>query len=202
MHAPDPPWETIKREFDAACSQAARAARCQVTNELNQILRRLRQYETEAEWVSAVLDGASRFVQQVAIFDVNNAVLTLRGQRKLSLAEHLSFPAASAAAFATVIETQDSVIALRTPGEVTESLSSPDAGARAHVIPVMNAGPRGGHSVHSRSRLYGCQRSRIDCRAGICRSRAAVERRCPHCRSQRQASRGRERFPPRQQLQR
>jgi len=140
MHVLDQAWETIRSEFDSACSQAARAARCQVTNELNQILRRLRHYETEGEWVSAVLDGASRFVEHVALFGLNNAVLTLRGHRKLGLKENLSFSAASAAAFAAVIETQDSVIALRTPGEVTDYLSSSEPGERAHVIPIMNAG--------------------------------------------------------------
>ena len=138
MHALDQVWEAVRREFDSSCAQIARAARYQLTNELNQILRRFRQYQDEAEWISVLLDGASRFVKQVAIFTLQNDVFHLRAQSNLELSAELSFPLASAAAFESAAQTHDIVVALRTPSEVTDALSSPEAGDRCHLIPIMN----------------------------------------------------------------
>jgi hypothetical protein len=141
MHVLDPVWDTMKRQFEAARSESAQAARSQITNELNQLLRRLRQYRTEGEWSSAILDSASQFVHQVALFTFQDGDLYLRGQQNLNLAEDLSFSPATAAAFQTVISSKDTVVALRTPAEVGESLSSPDPQGRAHIVPILN-GPR------------------------------------------------------------
>jgi hypothetical protein len=141
MHALDPVWETIKDQFTAARYESAQAARCQVTNELNELFRRLRQYQTEGEWRSAILDGATRFVRQVALFTCQDGVLNLRGQRNLNLAENLSFSAGAAAAFENVISSKDTLVALRTASEVGEALSSPDLEERAHIVPILN-GPR------------------------------------------------------------
>ncbi len=138
MHALDQAWETIRREFDASCAQAARAARYQLTNELNQLLRRFRHYQDEAEWISALLDGATYFAQHVAIFSLQNDRLVLRAQANLDLPPELAFPLTSARAFASAIETRDPVIALRSAPEVTPDLSSPEPGERCHLIPVMN----------------------------------------------------------------
>ena len=138
MHALDQAWETIRREFDASCAQTARAARYQLTNELNQLLRRFRHYRNESEWISALLDGASRFAQQVAIFSLQNEVFRLRAQSKLDLPQNLEFPLSSAAAFASAVATRDPVVALRTASEVTQELAGTDANERAHLIPVMN----------------------------------------------------------------
>lgn len=138
MHALDEAWERLKQDFDARCAQVARAARCQVTNELNQSLRRLGHYENEAQWISAVLDAAARFVREIAIFSLNNGTLTLRGEHKLKLEEKLSFAVSSAAAFAHAIQSKDLVIALRKPSEVSEALSVGDGDERAHIIPISN----------------------------------------------------------------
>jgi len=138
MHALDDACEKIKRDCTDACSQAARTARTQVTNELNQVLRRLRNYTSEPEWLSAVLDGAARLVHQVAVLELANGVLTVRGQHNLSVPQDYSFPVASAPAFASAIESRDPIVALRTRSEVSEPLSGPDAGERAHIFPVAN----------------------------------------------------------------
>jgi hypothetical protein len=138
MNALDPVWETINRQFEAARFESAQAARSQVINELNQLLRRLRQYQSESEWSSAILDGASQFARQIALFTWHDGVLDLRGQRNLSLAENLSFSPVGAAAFESAINSKDSVVALRTAGEVGEALSSPGFQERSHIIPIMN----------------------------------------------------------------
>lgn len=138
MHALDQACETIRREFDASCAQVARAARCQLTNELNQLLRRFRHYQSEAEWISAVLDGASRFARHAAIFSLQNETFRLRAQANLDLPSDLTFPVASAAAFASAVETHDPVIALRSASEVTPNLAASEPGERCHLIPIMN----------------------------------------------------------------
>src|SRR5437763_1968748 len=126
MHTLEPVWETIKDQFIAARSEAAQAARAHITNDLNQLFRRLRHYRTEGEWSSAILDGVAPFVPQVALFTYQNGLLNLCGQRGLNLADGLSFAATGAGAFENVISSKDTLVALRTPAEVGAALSSTD----------------------------------------------------------------------------
>jgi hypothetical protein len=138
VHALDQVWEALRKEFDSSCAQIARAARYQLTNELNQLFRRFRHYQDESEWISTLLEGAGRFVQQVGIFTLQDQTLHLRAQAHLSLPSELSFPLTSAAAFATAADTYDPVVALRTAAEVTEHLASSEPSDRCHVIPIVN----------------------------------------------------------------
>ena len=141
MHPLDQAFETIRREFEASGAQMARAARYQLTNELNQLLRRFRHYQKESEWISALLDGATRLAQHVAIFSLQNETLRLRAQSNLELPDELTLPLASAPAFLSAVETHDPVIALRAASEVGEALAASEPGERCHLIPIMN-GPR------------------------------------------------------------
>ncbi len=118
--------------------ESVHAVRSQVAHELNQFVRRLRQYRTEAEWVSYVLDGAAEFVPYVAVFSLRNNTLHLRGRQGFDFPEGLSFPLESAAAFGSAVETKDPVVALRSPGEVGPSLSTQNQADRAHIIPFTN----------------------------------------------------------------
>lgn len=138
MHGLDQALENVRREFDASCAQIARAARCQLTNELNQLFRRLRHYEVEAEWISALLDSTSRFAKQVAIFSLQNDVAHLRAQANLHLPENLTFPLSSAGAFSSAVESRDPVIALRSASEVSEALAGSDSTDRCHLVPIIN----------------------------------------------------------------
>jgi len=138
MHVLEPAWEAFRREFDAACNRAVQAARSQTTHQLNQILRRLRSYHSEEEWVAALLDGISQVARDVGIFSLSGDRLVLRAQRNLNLPAGYSFPVATSGAFASAIDSKDPVIALRTASEVTEPLSSPQPDERAHLVPVLN----------------------------------------------------------------
>jgi hypothetical protein len=113
--------------------------RQQLTRELNHLLRRFRQYQSEAEWVAALLDGASHFSPQAAVFTLKDGTLRLRGQSNLALPDEFSFPISSGGAFASAVESRDPVTALRTPGEVGEHLSAPGPNERAQIIPISNA---------------------------------------------------------------
>jgi hypothetical protein len=138
MHALDNAYEALKREVDAACSRSVQAARRQITNDLNQLLRRLRNYQGEYEWIAALLDSVEPFVSKLAVFEIRDGLLALRGQRNMGLPDDLSFSASSGRAFVSAIDSKDLVIALRSPAEVTEQLSSPQTGERAYLVPIVN----------------------------------------------------------------
>ncbi len=135
----EPEWDDLKREFNAACMQSAQSARVQIAHELNQLFRRLRQYETEADWVRLLLEGASNYARQAALFSVEGSVLRLRGASNLELAPGFTCELKSVAAFHAVAHSKEPVTALRTPGEVGEPLSRP--GRLAYLFPITN-GPR------------------------------------------------------------
>lgn len=157
MHPLHSAWEAVKEQFDSACSQSARAARWGLTNDLNQLLRRLRQYRDEAEWISILLEAVARIVGEVAIFEVASAgvapdsspQLRLRAQSGLQLPGELSFPASDGAAFAAVLLSRDPSVAMRTASEVTPLLAQAardgdqngqhDSGVqRCYVLPITN----------------------------------------------------------------
>jgi hypothetical protein len=138
MNFPDRAWEELKREFTQLSLQAVKTARTELTKELNQSIRRLRQYQGEREWSSAFVDALARFTSQAAVFEVRNDVLALRRQVNLPLPEDLEIPVASAPAFRSAIETKDAVVALRSASEVSEYLSASGSPARAHLFPVAN----------------------------------------------------------------
>src|SRR5690349_13007189 len=107
MHPLETAWQSITREFEVARAEAAEASRVQATNDLNQIARRLKQYQSEAEWVDADLDGASRFVGPVALLTVENGSVRARGSRGFELPDGSSFPLEAAAAFRNALDSKE-----------------------------------------------------------------------------------------------
>ncbi len=129
MHVLDTAWQSLEREFDVACSAAARAASERTTANLNQIFRRLRHYENEEQWIGALRDGAAQHSAAFGIFTLKDGSVVLRAQQNLQAEEGLRFRAAEASAFSAAIESRDPVVALRTAGELGAALQSKDAGA-------------------------------------------------------------------------
>lgn len=119
-------------------SKDRQAARLQFTNELNQLLRRFRSYSNEVEWIAALNEGVSRFARENAVFAVQDGSLRLRAKNNIECAENLAIPVRDAVAFSAAIESKDPIVALRTPAEVGQQLSSPDRGDRAHIFPIVN----------------------------------------------------------------
>ncbi len=138
-HVLDPVFEILRRDFDAGSLTAAAAARAELLQTLNQLLRRFRGYQTESDWVQTLLDAAQPFARQIAVFSVENGAVRLRGQLPAGqLPADLVFPVSAAGAFASIVELQDPVTALRTPGEVSPALSKGHAHERAHLLPIVN----------------------------------------------------------------
>jgi hypothetical protein len=138
MHPLDSVWQSCVREFDLAYQKASRAARTETTNELNQIVRRLKNSESESELVDAVLDGTALFAAQVALFSLDAGNLRVLGARRIDLPPDLVLPLASVAAFANSVESKDTVVTMRTPAEVSETLSTGDKPQRAFLMPTLN----------------------------------------------------------------
>jgi hypothetical protein len=117
----EPQWRQLKREF---------------AHELNQLFRRFRQYEKEADWVSLVMEGISAYARQAALFAVQGSELELRGSINLELPELLRLDSKNAAAFSAVLQSKEAVTALRSRGEVGALLASD--GELAYLFPILN----------------------------------------------------------------
>lgn len=108
-----------------------------VTDSLNEVLRRLRQYKTEHEWTAAVLDGAGSFTSSCAVFRLDGGTLRALGQRRIDLLPPgYTLPIVQARAFSTAVEFNDSSVTLRIPSEVGPQLSSSQPMDRAHILPI------------------------------------------------------------------
>ena len=142
--------ETARRSTEAAeaAREAAREAAAadlrRYTERLNQTARRLEQAEDAPAWASALLDGLHFFAPQVTLFSVLTGKLRYEGHRAPAGRQfgdfgQLDLPADAAPAFANVLETLDTVIALATPGELTEPLARTmraDPEKRICLLPV------------------------------------------------------------------
>jgi hypothetical protein len=139
MHVLDAAWRVVTDEFDFALSRAVDSARAKVIEELNQVVRRLARYDTEADWYNALLDGAARFASEAALFAIEGETLICRAIRGFNLPDGLTIPLPEAAAFNTARRSGELVLALCTPGEVSRPLAAALAGTRGYVIPISNA---------------------------------------------------------------
>jgi hypothetical protein len=142
--------ETARRSAEAAeaAREAAREAAAadlrRYTERLNQTARRLEQAEDAPAWASALLDGLHSFAPQVTLFSVLTGKLRYEGHRapagrQFGDFSQLDLPSDAAPAFANVLETLDTVIALATPGELTEPLARTlraDPEKRICLLPV------------------------------------------------------------------
>lgn len=117
----------------------------QLSERLNQTARRLEQAETTDAWAAALLDGAFAFAPCVVLFSVVSGELQYEdhralGELRLSPLGEVRIPVSSAAAFAGVIESLDTVIAMATPGElsqpIAEALGSSEE-KRVCLLPVI-----------------------------------------------------------------
>ncbi len=138
MDALEQAFDSLRRELGDAVVSQTRVARNVLTSDLNQSLRRLRQYGSESEWVNTLLESASRFAERLAVFEVRKDSLHLRGQRHMQLPPDLAIPLASAAAFAGCISAKDTLLSLCTVSEVGRELAAEVGVGRVRLIPVPN----------------------------------------------------------------
>ncbi len=131
----------VESRVTAAMEAAVRGAvidavgesRRALAEELNQAVRRLRQATDAEEAYSILLDVTSGFCEQAAIFSIHEKQARAERMRRPAqvrasdgLASNslppLTFAVSEAAAFSTVLETRDPVVAMSTAAEVSPAL--------------------------------------------------------------------------------
>jgi hypothetical protein len=138
MHPLDAAWQSVATGFEAALQKAAETARVKVSEELNQVARRLNQFKTESDWYDAVLDGAARFASEVVLFAVQGDLLSYKGSRGLSLPLDTTTSFEQAAAFKNARDSRELVVALCRAGEISEPLASHLTVDRGYIFPIAN----------------------------------------------------------------
>jgi hypothetical protein len=107
-----------------AVSESLAAIRRDIASKLNQSARRLRASETEEQWSKAIVDSTLGFADRAALFLLRDGELHLAATRNLSEAKPLSATSIDLApAFQSAVESQDTVVALRTRSEMSEPIA-------------------------------------------------------------------------------
>jgi len=112
-------------------AQSGRTARRDLIQKLNQAVRRLRHFESESrhfenesQWGHTLVDSTRGFCGKAALFLVRDRQLHLEATRNVDGPEPGADVALDAApAFATAVETGDTLVALRTRGELSPQLA-------------------------------------------------------------------------------
>ncbi len=138
MNGVESAWDSFRRELEKSNDEAIQTAKIKTVRQLSESLRHLRQYETEGEWISALLNSAAGFVENLAIFTIADTRFLLQAQRDLQLPDGLSFPHSSAPALASALESKDVIVAVSAVNEVGPQLGESGKGRRAVIIPVLN----------------------------------------------------------------
>ena len=124
----------LENQLAPAAEQVRTAARAEVTERLNNAVRRLRQSETPEAWFLTLAETTAQFAGRVAAFSIHGPNIRHEGDPRTEV------PLASAAALANAVESRDVVVAAATPRELSpeffELLGSP-AGARVWLFPLI-----------------------------------------------------------------
>jgi hypothetical protein len=128
-------WHPVARILEEHLAELASKLRLEMAATLNQSVRRLRVVESEAQWSQALVEAVASFCTRALVFTVGANTLRLQG------VELGSIPVSSAPAFAEVIGSRDSVVAMRSSGELSTSLAgylteTPEA--RCFLFPILN----------------------------------------------------------------
>jgi len=140
--------EVERRVNDRLVPEMARAAahaRREMSERLNQSARRLEHADSIEAWMASLLDGAHAFAPRTILFSVNSGIVRWEGQRvdePMAIGDLNGFnvPLADAPALNGVVETLDTVIAVRGAGELSQRLAEAvgdDPDRRACLLPVL-----------------------------------------------------------------
>jgi hypothetical protein len=114
----------VESRVSAAIADTRVRVRRDVTGRLNQAVRRLRSFENENEWSRALADATEGFCDRAALFVVNGPSLRLQSSRGIQADAKIdNTPLESAPAFAGVVDSRDTIVALRTRGELSDAIA-------------------------------------------------------------------------------
>jgi len=116
-----------------AVLDAVGESRRALAEELNQAVRRLRKTQDAEDVYTVLLDVTAAFCDQAAVFSIHDQRVRAECMRRPAQVKGvdgmasgslppLAFPVSEAAAFSTVLDTRDPVVAMATPAEVSPAL--------------------------------------------------------------------------------
>jgi hypothetical protein len=137
--------DDIERIFAEAMSAQAvesrTGARRELSEKLNQSVRRLRHFDSNSQWGNALVETTQGFCDRAALFTIESGTLHLEAARNLTSGMAMeNVPLASAPAFANAVESKDTVVAMRTKGEMSDSIAlllGEAEGRKFHLFPVV-----------------------------------------------------------------
>jgi hypothetical protein len=120
--------EEHREALEARIQQAGRSAeasRRELIQKLNQIARRLRSFEDERQWSNTLVDATRGFCGRSALFLIRDRKLRLETTRNFDDADLADeIPLDAAPAFATAIETRDTLVAMRSSSELSQPVEA------------------------------------------------------------------------------
>ncbi len=133
----------VQTELDAAiaarAAESSAQAKRELSEDLNQRVRRLRQAAQRDALFTSLVDSSAPYCQRAAVFTFQEKEARAEAQRNLG-AETVAFPAQQGAAFLSAIETRDPVVAASSPSEISPTLASAaggEPGERAYLFPLV-----------------------------------------------------------------
>ena len=106
-------------------AQSGKTARRDLVQKLNQIARRLRHFENEGQWSHTLVDATRGFCGRAALFLIHDRKLHFEAARNIDAPAPVDDIALDLApAFATAVETRDTLVAMRNSGELSEPLAA------------------------------------------------------------------------------
>jgi hypothetical protein len=121
-------------------NRSAATARRELIQKLNQITRRLRGFEDERQWSNTLVDATRGFCGRAALFFVHDRKLRLETTRNFDDADLAAeLPLDEAPAFAAAIETRDTLVAMRSDGELSRAIADylGEGDAKVYLFPVV-----------------------------------------------------------------
>jgi hypothetical protein len=125
--------------LNEAMAEARLSAEREVTRKLNQAVRRLRGSEN-GDWSSELVQSTQGFCDRAAVFTLDGGALHLEAARGGSSTAKLDdVPLDSAPAFASAVQSKDTVVAMRTKGELSAKIAAWSGEAeswRSYIFPI------------------------------------------------------------------
>jgi hypothetical protein len=120
--------------------QSEKALRRDLFRQLNQSARRMRHFENESQWGRALVDATRSFCGRAALFLIRDRKMHLEASRNIAgdaPTEDVALEAAPA--FASAVDTRDTLSALRTRGELSETLANflGESSEKCWLLPVV-----------------------------------------------------------------
>ncbi len=136
--------ERTAAEMEDAVVTARNLGRRELSEQLNQAARRLVGSQTGPEWSTVLLDAATGFCEAAAVFFVQNESARCEGarfpeDRPTAAILNREMPLASAPALAAVVDSRDTLVVIRSAGELGEQMATSFGAAgegKAYLFPI------------------------------------------------------------------